>query len=156
KPRAYERAAHAVEALGQPLSAVHAEGGAKALTKVPGIGKGIAERIDELLSTGACRELQALREAMPSDIMALTAIEGIGPKMVKALYDDLGVRTVDDLAQAARAGRVRALAHFGEKTEARILKGLDLLAARGGRRPLGLVLGLARDLEARLADLSGV
>jgi DNA polymerase (family 10) len=156
KPRAYDRAAHAVEALGQPISAIYADGGVKALMKVSGIGKGIAERIGELLSTGSCRDLQEMRQATPSDIMTLTAIEGIGPKMVKALYDDLGVRTIADLEQAARGGRIRALSHFGEKTEAKILKGIGLLAERGGRRPLGLVLPLAHEIETRLLDLPGV
>ena len=156
KPRAYDRAAHAVETFGRPLADVYAEAGVKGLMSVPGIGKGIAERIGELISTGTCSDLQALRQATPSDVIALTAIEGIGPKMVKALYDDLGVRSVGDLEEAARSGRVRALPKFGEKTEAKILKGIGFLAQRGGRQRIGLVLPLARDIEARLADLPEV
>jgi len=156
KPRAYEKAAQLIAALDRPLAEVVAEGGAKALAAMPGVGKGIAERIAEIIRTGTCPDLEELRAATPVDVMALTAIDGIGPKMVKALYDELGVRTVADLEQAARAGSVRGLAHFGEKTEAKILKGIAFLNQHSGRLPLGAVLDLARELEARLGELPGV
>jgi DNA polymerase (family 10) len=88
--------------------------------------------------------------------MTLTGIEGVGPKMVRHLYDELGIRTLDELERAATAGRVRSLPHSGEKTEQKILKGIALLRQRSGRQPLGAVLDLARDIEARLAALRGV
>ena len=156
KPRAYEKAAYAVAALDRPIAQLYAEGGAKALDQLPSVGKGIAERIAELIEHGHCEDLDALRAATPVDVMALTAIEGVGPKMVKHLYDALGIRTLADLEKAARAGRIRALPHSGEKTEQKILKGLELLKQRSGRQPLGAVLDLARDIEARLAALPGV
>ena len=156
KPRAYEKAAYAVAALDRPIAQLYAEGGAKALDQLPSVGKGIAERIAELIEHGHCEDLDALRAATPVDVMALTAIEGVGPKMVKHLYDALGIRTLADLEKAARAGRIRALPHSGEKTEQKILKGLELLKQRSGRQPLGAVLDLARDIESRLAALPGV
>jgi len=156
KPRAYEKAAHVVATLDVPIGELYAASGVKALAGLPGIGKGIAERIGEMLATGTCHDLEAMRQQTPVDVMAMTAIEGIGPKMVKALYDELGVRTVADLEQAARAGQVRALPRFGEKTETKILKGIGLLTQQGGRLPLGMVLPLARDIEARLAAVRGV
>jgi len=156
KPRAYEKAAYAVEALDRPIGELYKAGGVRALAELPSVGKGIAERIGEIVTSGTCRDLEALRKATPVDAMELTAIEGLGPKMVKALYDDLGIRTVTDLERAARAGRIRDLPHFGEKTEAKILKGIGFLKQRSGRQPLGSVLDLARDIEARLAALAGV
>jgi DNA polymerase (family 10) len=156
KPRAYEKAAYAVEALDRPLAEIDTEGGLKALEALPSVGRGIAERIEELLRTGRCKDHEKLRKATPVDIGALTAIEGLGPRMVKVLYDELGVRTVADLEKAARAGRVRALPHFGEKSEQKILRGIGFLRQGGGRRPLGHVLKLVRGIEARLADLAGV
>jgi DNA polymerase (family 10) len=156
KPRAYEKASHAVEELDRPLADVHAEGGVKALARLPGVGKGIAERIGEIILTGTCRDLEELRKATPVDAMALTEVEGIGPKMVKALYDELGIRSVADLEQAARAGGIRKLARFGEKTEAKILTAIEFLKQRRGRLPIGTVLELARTIEARLAGLPGV
>lgn len=156
KPRAYEKAANAVEALDRPIAQLFAEGGEKALAMVPHVGAGIAERIGELIATGHTADLDAMRAETPVDVLALTAIEGVGPKMVRYLYDELGVRTLADLERAARAGRVRGLPHSGEKTEQKILKGLELLARRSGRRPLGAVLDLAEDIERRLAALPGV
>src|SRR5215468_6607796 len=156
KPRAYEKAAQAIDALDLPIGEVFAGGGVKALAQLPGVGKGIAERVAELIATGTCRDLEALRQQTPVDIMALTAIDGVGPKMAKALYEVLDIRSVADLERAARAGQIRALAHFGEKTEARILKGIAFLKQRGGRVPLGAVLDLARRLETRLPGVRGV
>jgi DNA polymerase (family 10) len=156
KPRAYEKAAYSVEALDRPLAETYAGGGVKALAEIPGVGKGIAERIEELLKTGRCKDHEKLRKATPVDAAGLTAIEGIGPKMVKLLYDDLGIRTVADLEKAARAGKIRTLPHFGEKTEQKILRGIGFLRQGSGRRPLGHVLDLAREIETRLRNLPGV
>ena len=156
KPRAYEKAAFSVAALDRPLAEIYAAGGVKALAAIPGIGKGIAERIEELLRTGRCKDHEALRRATPVDVAGLTAIEGIGPKMVKLLYDDLGVRSVADLEKAARAGKVRTLPRFGAKMEEKILRGIGFLSQGAGRRPLGQVLELAREIERRLGELPGV
>lgn len=156
KPRAYEKAANAVAAADVPIAELHAAGGNKSLAAIPGVGKGIAERIGEIVQTGTCRDLEALRQATPVEAAALTSIDGIGPKMVKALYDELGVRTVGDLERAALAGTIRGLPGFGEKTEARILKGIGFLRQQKGRVPIGTVVGLAREIEARLAGLRGV
>jgi DNA polymerase (family 10) len=156
KPRAYEKAVLAIEALDRPLAEIDTTEGRKGLAAVPGVGKGIAERIDELLRTGHMHDLEALRRETPVDIVALTAIEGLGPKHVKALHDALGVRSVADLEAACRAGRVRALPHFGAKSEERLLRGCALVAQAGGRQLLGVVLPLARAIEARLAALPGV
>src|SRR5205085_12045230 len=120
------------------------------------VGAGIAERIGDLIATGHTPDLDALRAETPVDLLALTRLEGVGPKMVKLLYDELGVRTLPDLERAARAGQVRHLPHCGEKTEQKILKSLELLAQRSGRQPLGAVLELAEDMARRLAALPGV
>jgi DNA polymerase (family 10) len=156
KPRAYEKAAFAVEALGRPIAELAAEGGAEAIDRLPSVGKGIAERIDELLRTGRIHDLEALRRKTPVDVLGLTAVEGLGPKSVKALFDALGVRDVRGLEAACRAHRVRALPHFGAKSEEKILHGLSFLAQGAGRQPLGVALPLARSIEARLAALAGV
>ncbi len=156
KPRAYEKAAYAVDALERPIAELYAAGGVKALAALPGVGKGIAERIGELVETGVCRDLEALRRQTPVDMLALTAIEGIGPKMVKLLHRELGIRTLEDLERAARSGAIRQLPHCGERTEAKILSGIALLRQRRGRQPLGAVLDLARQVEARLRGLAGV
>jgi DNA polymerase (family 10) len=156
KPRAYEKAALEVEALDRPLHEIEADEGEEGIVALPAIGKGIAERIVELLRRRRMSDLERLRKDMPVDVLGLTAIEGLGPHMVRALYEQLGVRDVRALEKACRAGRVRALPHFGEKTEKKLMAGITFLAAEGERRPLGLVMPLSGEIEARLEALPGV
>ena len=156
KPRAYEKAALEVDALDRPLHEIEAEEGEKGIEKLPSIGKGIAERIVELLRSGRMHDLEDLRRKTPIDVLGLTAVEGLGPKMARALYEGLGVRDVRALEKVCRHERVRELPHFGEKTEKKLLAGIAFLAAGGGRQPLGFVLPLARDIEERLGALPGV
>ncbi len=156
KPRAYEKAAHAVEAADESLAGVFASGGIKAIEKVPGVGKSIADKIVVLIETGALPYHDELRRKTPVDISALTKIEGLGPKMVKVLYQELGVRTVDDLEAAAKAGRIRALSRFGEKSEQKILKGIGFLHQTTGRFTLGNALPVLKNIEAYLAGVKGV
>lgn len=156
KPRAYEKAALAVDALDRPLHEIAAQSGEKGIDALPAIGKGIAERILEVLRSGRLADLEQLREKTPIDVRGLTAIEGVGPKLAKVLYEELGIRDVAALAAACRAGKVRELPHFGVKSEQKILQGIGFLADTGGRQPLGRVLPLAREIERRLAGLPGV
>lgn len=156
KPRAYEKAADAVESCEQPVHELLAEGGEKALDALPSVGKGIAERIAELLEKGRIADLEKLRAATPVDVLALTSVEGLGPRHVRALHDALGVRTLAQLEAACRAGKVRELPHFGARSEEKILRGIALHKAASGRLPIGEVWALAREIEARLASVRGV
>ncbi len=156
KPQAYEKAAYAVAALDRPITAVYAEGGAKGLASLPGIGKGIAERIGHMIESGRMDDLEALRAKTPIDVLALTSIDGVGPKTAKALYHTIGVRTLTDLARAADAGKIHELPHFGERSEQKIIAALRFHAESGGRRPLGTVLPLATRIEAALRAVPGV
>jgi DNA polymerase (family 10) len=156
KPRAYQKAALVVEALDRPLADIEAKQGVKGVDALAAIGKGIAERIVELLHTGRMRDLERLREKTPIDVSGLTAVEGLGPKTAKILYEELGIRDVRALEKACRAGRVRSLPHCGEKTEQNILRGIAFLAGAGSRRLLGAVLPLAREIEGRLHEIDGV
>ena len=156
KPRAYEKAADAVEAMEEPVSKLFAEGGVKGVATVPGVGKSIAEKISEFIETGKVGYLEEMKSRRPVDLMELTAIEGVGPKTVGVLYDALGVRTLDDLERVAREGKVRSLRGFGEKSEQEILRGLAFLRQHRGRFSLGEVLPLAYFIEQRLRKLDGV
>jgi DNA polymerase (family X) len=155
KPRAYEKAAEAVEAEDRPLAEVYAQHGSKGLRGVPGIGASMAQKLEELLTTGRCGLHEEYRARLPVDIPGLTALEGIGPKAVRILYETLGVRTVEDLAAAARAGKIRALARFGERSEQNILCALTTVAASGGRHLLATVLPVVEELAQRLAAIPG-
>jgi len=156
KPRAFEKAALAVESLDRPLSEIAEAEGEAGIDAIPSIGHGIAERILEMLETGRMRDLEEHRRRTPIDVLALTAIEGLGPRKAKALYEALGIRDVRALETACRKGRVREVPGFGERTERRILEAIAFLSASGGRRPLGEALPLARAIAERLLGLPGV
>ncbi len=155
KPRAYEKAAQAIESQDRPLADVYRERGQKGLRAVPGVGASMAQKIEELLTTGHCALHDEYCRKVPADIAGLTALESVGPKAVKVLYEALGVRTVDDLAAAARAGKVRGLAHFGERSEQNILRALSAAAAGAGRHLLASVLPVVDDLARHLAAVPG-
>ena len=156
KPRAYEKAAQAIESYGQSLAQVYEKGGVKALCDIPGIGKSMAEKLQELVTTGRCTLHEEYRQRLPVDVAALTALEGIGPKAVKVLFDRLSVRSTADLEAAARAGKIRDLPGFGERSEQRILKGLAFVASSGRRERLAIVRPLVEELAATVRRFPGV
>jgi len=156
KPRAYEKVAYAIEAVDEPIADIFRRGGIKAVEEIPGVGKSIAEKIVTLLETGRLPYYDELHAKTPVDVSALTAIEGLGPKNIKTLYHELGVRTVADLETAARAGKIRDLPHFGEKSEQKILKGIEFLKKSTGRTPLGHVLPVMLEIVERLTKVRGV
>jgi DNA polymerase (family 10) len=156
KPRAYEKAAYAIEAVDEPLTEVFRHGGLKAICAIPGVGKSIGEKIATLIESGSLPYYDDLRKKTPVDLTGLTAIEGLGPKMIQVLYHEIGVKTVDDLERAARAGKIRDLPHFGAKSEQKILKGIGFVRKRTGRFPLGAVLPMLAEIEARLQTIPGV
>ena len=156
KPQAYERAAESVGTFGPSLSEVYRERGEKGVREVPGVGPGIAAHIISLLETGSFPEYERLKKQAPIDVMGLTSVEDVGPKRALVLWQKLKIRTVADLEAAAKAGKIRKLAGFGEKTEAKILKSLEFLKTQGGRQILGRVLPLALRMEAELRALRGV
>ncbi|HSP16552.1 MAG TPA: DNA polymerase/3'-5' exonuclease PolX [Thermoanaerobaculia bacterium] len=156
KPRAFEKAALAIEALDRSVDALWKEGGAKALQEIPSVGQGIAERIGELLETGHCSELEKFRKRTPVEVLELAAIEGVGPQKIRALYEELKIRNVDDLEKAARAGRIHAAPHFKEKSEQNILRGIEFYRQSVARHPIGTVLDLAASIEDHLRAVKGV
>jgi DNA polymerase (family 10) len=156
KPRAYEKAAYAIEALDAPLDELYRRGGIRAVEEIPGVGKSIAEKLVTLIETGKLPYHEALRKKSPVDVEQLTAIEGLGPKKIKVLYNQLGIRTVDDLEHAAMEGKIHSLPHFGEKSEQKILKGISFFKKSGRRYPIGVILPLIRGIEERLKRVPGV
>jgi DNA polymerase (family 10) len=149
KPRAYRRAAEVVEALAEPIEDLVASG---RHAELPGVGEAIAKKIAEIVETGHLAYHDELRAKLPIDLYALTRVEGVGPKTAKLLYETLGVRSLADLEIAARDGKVRTVKGLGEKTEAKILRGLAETRGVEGRMLLGLALPLAESLIAQLQE----
>jgi len=122
KTRAYENAARALEGLNEPLDRVIAE---ERLGEVKGIGDGIQKKILELHKTGKLAYYDELKASVPPGLVEMIQIPGVGPKKVRALHDRLGIETVEQLEAACRDGKVAELEGFGEKTQAKILEGIQ-------------------------------
>jgi len=119
---------------------------------LPGIGKDIAAKIGELADTGAIRYHQELLQEFPPTILDLLNLQGVGPKTVARLYGDLGIRTLEELEQAARDGRVRDMKGMGAKKEALILKALEEQRRFVGRRLTAEAHDTAAGLVAALRE----
>ena len=147
KPRAYEKAALGIDGLDREVKDIYKEKGIKALMEIPGIGKGIAEHIESLLKGKRFSEYENLKKEIPVNISELSSVEGVGPKIIKILYKKLKIKNLVDLEKAAKTGKIRKLAGFGERSEQKILKGIEFLKKSGGRKTLGYVLPEIRTME---------
>ncbi|BDV43588.1 DNA polymerase/3'-5' exonuclease PolX [Geotalea uraniireducens] len=146
KIRAYRRAALNLEGLAQSVETLSdAE-----LREIPGIGEELAAKIEEYCATGSVHAHEKLQEALPPGLLDILAIPGLGPKTVKLLYDQAGVTDLDGLERAANDGKLLGIPGIRAKTVENILKGIATVRRGRERRPLGLVLPLARELMAAL------
>ncbi|MFH0803646.1 MAG: PHP domain-containing protein, partial [Candidatus Tagabacteria bacterium] len=156
KPRAYEKAAESIEATEEDISDIYKRGGLKAIENIPAVGKGIGERIEEYLKTGRVKDYEKLKKQIPVDVEKLSAIEGVGPKLIKLFYQKLKIKNVNDLEKAAKAGKLAKLPRSGEKLQAKILKGIEFYKRSHTRFLLGVALPLAQEIEKRLEKVKGV
>lgn len=150
---AYRKAAESVRGLGRELGAIHREG---ALDGIPGFGAAIVAKVAELLDTGSLGYYTKLAEEIPPALAELLQVPDMGPKKVKLVWEALGVTDLAGLEAAARSGRLRDLPGMGEKSEARILAGLQTRTRRSDRLPLGAALPIAEAIAADLRALPGV
>ena len=154
KVRAYRNAARTVQNMGKSLEVLVKEG--KDLTKLPGIGKDLAEAITEIVTTGKFSKLEALKAQMPEGLDKLLAIEGLGPKRIRQLYDAFHITTFDDLVRVAQSGEIYKLKGFGPKLVEKILKGITLQKKAGHRFRFDLAKPYAEALRSYLNDFKGV
>lgn len=152
--RAYRTAAQTIRSLPHALHELVADG--EDLTELAGIGEDLAAKIEEIVSTGSLALLEELGRKTPQSLAILLELPGLGPRRVRALHETLGVRNLDDLARAVRAGRVRALPGFGAKTEQRIRDALAHAAATPHRTLWIEAEPVARELVAWLGREPGV
>jgi len=150
---AYRKAADSLNNLSRDLYEIMYAG---ELTEIPGVGKAIAEKIEEFLKTGKLQFYEKLVEQVPDSLAAMLQIPDLGPKKIKLFWQELGITTVDELQEAAANGQLRKLHGMGEKSEARILAGIRSLAQRGARMPLGTAWPFAQELISYLRNVPGV
>lgn len=146
---AYRRAADAVKDHGRSI-AKEAD-----LTDIPGVGAGIAAALREILNTGQYSEFEELQESLPGSLLTILDVPGLGAKRVARFYRELGITSLLELEQAARAGKLSSLKGVGPKAEQNILEGIVFLQRRTGRVSIGVALPLAERLAGHLAAETG-
>jgi DNA polymerase (family 10) len=152
--RAYRNAVNTVDGLSRPLHDMVA--GGEDLTELPGIGDNVAAHIIELLETGSIDRLREVEAEIPRSLVELMELGGVGPKKAKKLFDELDVRTVDDLAAAIEAGTVQGLEGFGEKSVQKIGRAIGRYRERTGRFRIDEVEGLIAGVLEHMKDAPGV
>lgn len=150
---AYRKAADSLNDLGRDVNDIWREG---RLTEIPGVGKAIAEKIDELLSTGKLEFLEKLKREIPEGLVEVLGVPDLGPKKVALFWKELGITNLAELDAAARAGKLRDLPGMGEKSEAKVIAGIEALSRRSDRIPLGRAWPAAQELLGFLRGLPGV
>ncbi|RPJ48752.1 MAG: DNA polymerase/3'-5' exonuclease PolX [Betaproteobacteria bacterium] len=152
--RAYRNAARIVGELRREVRAMIERG--EDLTELPGIGDDLAGKMREIVDTGKCNMLEKLHAALPPAITELLHVPGLGPKRVRMLWHDLDVQTLEQVARAARDGRIRALPGFGTKTEANILQAVEAHLSKARRVKLATAAQYGDSLVAWLVGARGV
>ena len=130
KTRAYRMAAQVIETLDEDIEIVTKE---KRLQSIPGVGEALAKKITEIVETGKLDYFEKLKKEVPEGLLTLLEIPSLGPKKVAAIYQNLGISTVEELRQACIDGKLRELDGFGELTERNILRGIQLREKTSGR-----------------------
>jgi DNA polymerase (family 10) len=147
KSRAYVNAARSLEASTEPLERIFAP---DTTTRLKGIGDKIHGKIVELLQSGKLAYYEELKGSIPPGLVAMLDIPGLGPKKIKALHDKLGVETVEHLERACREGKVAELDGFGEKTQGKIVEGIQFRRQYASRHLLSDALAAAEPILENL------
>lgn len=151
---AYRRAAESLASLSRDINDIHAEG---ELESIPGVGKAIAEKINELLTTKKMAYYEKLILEIPESLPELLKVSDVGPKKVALFWKELGVTSLEDLEGAAKNGQLRDLAGVGPKSEAKILENIEILKRQKESRPsIGKILPSARTYVSRIQEIPGV
>lgn len=154
KASAHARAARAIEGLESDVASLADD--REALLAIEGVGAKMADKIAEFVRTGRIAEHEALRKEVPEGVVALLAIPGLGPKTVRAMWQEGGITSLAALKKSIESGAIFSLPRMGAKTVENIKKSLEFGEKSAGRVRLGQALPLAEAIVARLGDLAGV
>jgi DNA polymerase (family 10) len=151
--RAYQRGAQTLETLSEDIGALAARG---TLQTLPNIGKDLAAKIQEYLATGRIERLESLREGLAPTFLSLLEIRGLGPKTARALFEQLGIDSIEQLEEACRTKRIVGVAGVRERTCENILKGIAEWRAGRTRVLLPVARAIARQVAEALRAHGGV
>jgi DNA polymerase (family 10) len=150
KIRAYKRAAASITNLQLNLEDLYKEG---SLRDVPGVGKAIAEKLEEMITTGKCSMLEKLREEIPPVFRSIPQLPGVGLHAARVIYNNTDIKDLEQLEIAARQRKIRALPGLGPKTEVNIIRGLEIIKTQRDSSPLNLASASAEILVGFLSSL---
>ncbi len=150
---AYRKAADNLNNLSRDVNEIWKAG---KLTELDGVGKAIAEKIDELLSTGHLSFLEKLEAEIPPSLTELLQVPDLGPKKIALFWKQLGITNIVELDKAAREGKLQDLPGMGEKSEAKIIAGIEALGRRSKRVSLGRAWPFAQEILGYLRQIPGV
>ncbi len=156
KPQAYERAVESIALLEEELSHTYKDCGKKCITDIPGIGKAISEKIEELVLTGKLKAFEKMKKKYPFDMLELTRVQDVGSKTALMLFKKLKIKTLSDLERAAKKNKITDLPGMGIKTQCNILRGIQFLKSSSGRQIIHTALPLAHHLADELRSAEGV
>ncbi len=149
---AYRRASETIANLTRDLRAVYQE---DKLTELPYIGETLAAKIEELMTTGELEFFNRLADEIPPGVVAMVKVPGLGPKRAAQFWKELGITSLEELREAAVAGKLHGLPGMGEKSETKILEGLDALARRSDRLRIDQALPVGTRLLTGLLQVEG-
>jgi len=141
KINAYRRAAQNIENLSKDISELFKE---DKLHTIPGVGKELAEKIKQFIETGKVKKHEELKAEIPSGLLEIMKVPGVGPKKAKLFYERLKIDSIEKLEEAARSHKLSTLPGIQKKTEENIIKGIEFLKKSSGRIPLGKALPLSQ------------
>jgi DNA polymerase (family X) len=155
KAVAYDRAKRSIESYPERLMEI-ARDPERKLTEIPGVGADIARKIEELITTGQCQYHQEQLKKLPRSLLEILQLQGVGPQKIRLFYETLNVRTIDELAAAAKAGKLRELPSMSQKTEQNILNAIENYQRASGRYRLDVAYETAEELREYILTLKSV
>ena len=158
KIRAYRRTADVIENLSSNVEEIYNKWKLKGLTEIPSIGKAIASKMEEYITTGKIEYFEELKKRTSINVDEFYHLEGIGigPRTVKTLHERLGIKNLSELEKAAKEGKIHILPGFSYKKEESILRKIQSFKKGRGRYLLGDIYPLVKQIEVRLSNLRGV
>jgi len=125
----------------------------KRLKQIKGIGEALSQKIEEYSETGRIAYYEELKKEIPPSLIELTAIPNLGPKKIKILYDELRITNAGELEYACKENRLVTLSGFGEKTQKKILKGIEFIKMHKGEFLYGDIFGISEVIRDRFKTI---
>ncbi len=150
--RAYERASQTLSSMVEDVNDIYKRGGTDSLEEIPGIGKDLASKMEELIKTGKLEYLDELRKDIPPGLLAVTEIQGMGPKKTKFVWKTFNVESIDDLEKLALSGKLDTQKGWGEKSVQNVVAGIASQRSHSGRIALPLAFTMAEQLRKHVEE----